>query len=481
MNVLLCSAEVSPFAKVGGLADVAGSLPKALTARGHDVVVLMPGYGLAWDVAGRPDVVAQGLVDFGGRRRRWTLAETFSHGLRLWLIDVEGVAGKLLRSEDVYALERDDYLALTKASFHACEAMRWMPDVIHANDWHTGFYPVYLREWAGEAWSKVASVFTIHNFAYQGEFGQDTVAAAGLSPDTFDPNRLETFGGVNFIKSGCVYADQVNTVSPNYAREITTEAYGTRLWGLMRHLASLGKLHGILNGIDREWFDPATDPAIAASFSADDPSGKAVCRQALLGELGWAEDPTTPVLGVVSRLSEQKGFDLILQVAERMFALPARLVVLGKGSGEIAAALMRLERAHPDRVRLFEKFDVDLAQRIYAGSDLFLMPSAFEPCGLGQMIALRYGTIPVVRKTGGLADTVFEGRNGFVFTEHTSEELLRAVRRGVAAYGNRTTWPRLVQSAMREQFGWERSAEAYEALFQQAIRDRAGAALTAVA
>lgn len=472
MKILFCSAEVSPFAKVGGLADVAGSLPKALAKLGHDVLTLMPAYGMAREAAGSPEPAAFGTVLVSpGRAAKWTLFLVRIEGLRLALLDVDGVAAPIARSEEVYGLDRDDYLAWSKAAIAACEALEWIPDLVHANDWHTGFLPVFVREWAGERWARTACVFTIHNLAYQGEFGVDTVAAAGLPMSLYEPHLLETFGGVNFLKSGCVYADQVNTVSPTYAKEILTETYGCKLWGLMRHLDALGKLRGILNGIDTETFDPATDPAIAANYSATDPSGKKICRAALARECGWDEEPDVPIAGVVSRLSEQKGFDLIVQACEAIAALPMRLVVLGKGSPHIACDLRRLEKALPSRVKLFEVFDVDLAQRIYAGSDLFLMPSAFEPCGLGQMIALRYGSLPVVRATGGLVDTVIEGRNGFVFREHLDAALFAAVRRASEAYAS-PDWSDAVRRAMLEDFSWQRSALEYEQLYRDALESR---------
>jgi len=471
MRVLFCSAEVSPFAKVGGLADVAGSLPKALTARGHDVRVVMPAYGLVLD---RWAPVA--TTTFQVRvNPAWsasaTIHEVHAEGLTLWLVEGAGFFDGIRRSEDVYTPGRDAYLFLAQAALEGCHALDWRPDVVHAHDWHMGFVPTLLRETRGGRWDEVASCFTIHNLAYQGEFGFDTLDVADLPHELFTPDFLEAYGAVNFLKAGCVYADQVNTVSPTYAREIQTPAYGCRLDGLMRHLASRGALRGILNGIDVHHHNPMTDPDLAAPFSADDPSGKAACRAALLGELGLSEDPSAPVLGIVSRLSNQKGFDLVIGAANRILGMGTRLVVLGTGDPWAAGELRRLQDEFPDRVRFVEAFDVRLAQRIYGGADLFLMPSAFEPCGLGQMFAMRYGTVPVVRKTGGLADTVFEGVNGFVFEEKTSDALSEAVARAVHAFRG-DGWPGLREAGMRTDFSWDKSAADYEQMYDDARASR---------
>ncbi|MBX3097743.1 MAG: glycogen synthase, partial [Fimbriimonadaceae bacterium] len=383
MRVLFCSAEVAPFAKVGGLADVAGSLPKALQARGHEVRVVMPAYGLilerwapisttTFEVRINPSWTAEA-----------TVYEIKAEGLHLWLIDGPGFFTGIQRSEDVYSQGRDAYIFFAQAALEACHALNWRPEVVHAHDWHMGFVPVLLRETRGGRWDQVGTCYTIHNLAYQGEFGFDTLEVADLPGSLFTPDLLEAYGGVNFLKSGAVYADQTNTVSPNYAQEIQTPEYGCRLDGLMRHLHHLGRLRGILNGIDVHGHNPMTDPDLAAPFSADDVSGKAVCRKNLLNELGLSEDPSAPVLGIVSRLSNQKGFDLVIAAANRVLGMGTRLVVLGTGDPWAAGELRRLEQSYPDRVRFVEAFDVRLAQRIYAGSDIFLMPSAFEPCGLG--------------------------------------------------------------------------------------------------
>jgi starch synthase len=323
-------------------------------------------------------------------------------------------------------------------------------------------------------WKNVATIFTIHNLAYQGEFGFELLEQLELPSSLFTWDKLETYGMVNFLKSGCAYADQVNTVSPTYAKEIQTPEFGCRLEGLMKYLDEQGRLNGILNGIDTDVFDPTTDPALPSHFSLADPAGKASCKTALLNELKLRPIEGAPLLGVVSRLSSQKGMDLMIEAAEAMFAMPTQLVVQGLGDPWLAERYRRLQRDFPKHFRFMERFDADLAQRVYGGCDMFLMPSAFEPCGLGQMIALRYGTVPVVRKTGGLADTVFESKNGFVFTERTVEDFLGALRRAHSAYELKERWEYLVSQALRGDYSWGPSAKEYEDMYARALHERIG-------
>jgi starch synthase len=469
LKILYISAEVSPFAKVGGLADVAGSLPKALKELGHDVRIAMPGYQMS---QGNARLVDEFEVEINSHwiKRVW-VKEAALEDVPVYLIGTDEWFTESDRSERVYQPGSDAYLFFTIAVIQACEELGWIPDVVHCNDWHTGFIPVVLKERESAKWSKVATAYTIHNLAYQGEFGTDVLDKLHLPSHLYNMHQLETFGFVNFLKAGCVYADQVNTVSPTYSREIQTPEFGCRLEGLMQHLAEAGRLHGILNGIDMHEFDPASDRRIPANFSAGDPSGKSICRKELLAELGLPEVDGAPVMGVVSRLSSQKGMDLMIEAAHEMFDLPAQLIVLGTGDHWLAERYRELQEKFPERCRFIERFDVELAQRIYAGSDIFLMPSAFEPCGLGQMIALRYGTIPVVRATGGLADTVFEGRNGFVFHERTAHAFMDAVRRAHKAYGGEG-WQGLVLNALKGDYGWSKSAVEYEKMYERALKSR---------
>jgi len=475
MKILFVTAELAPFAKVGGLADVAGSLPKALQSLGHEVIVFMPGYGLLINdpIAQTTPKIEPFFVRVNHSRFvSGTLYETKHDGLTIWSASGEVDFNRAQTSEDIYSFHRDDYLYLAQAALEACQETGWIPDIVHCHDWHTGFLPPILRTLKTGAWDKVPSLFTIHNLAYQGEFGFDTLDAAGLPHDLYNPNYVEAYGSVNFLKAGAAFADQVNTVSPNYAHEIQTPEFGCRLDGHMRYLHSHGRLHGILNGIDLEAWNPADDPAIAASYSAADPSGKFECRNQLIHRAGLEPAKDRPIFGMVTRLSNQKGFDLLLEASKELFASGSSLIVQGLGDEWSAGELRRLEAEYPGRMKFFQMFDPDLAQQIYAGCDAFLMPSAFEPCGLGQMFAMRYGTVPVVRHTGGLADTVFEGHNGFVFTEKTGSDFADAIILCVSAFQNQVVWKDIQLSGMSTDFGWERSAHKYEKLYALAIADR---------
>lgn len=472
MKILFVSVEVSPFAKVGGLADVAGSLPAALAALGHDVRVAMPDYKLN-EVTARPATVTP---DFRVNINEWwakraTLRQTTRAGVDILMIGTDEWFNEVDRSERIYAPGVEAYLFFAQAVLEACRQMKWMPDVVHVHDWHPAMIPVLMREKFADEFESIAAVQTIHNLAYQGEFDAETLDKAGLPRSIFNPDQTEAYGRLNFLKAGCSYSDFVNTVSPTYAKEIQTPEYGCRLDGLMRHLNEQGRLLGILNGIDTEEFDPSTDLRIPANYDADHLAGKAICRRSLEEELDLLSMENSPIAGVVSRLSSQKGMDHLITGANQLMELGMRVVVQGLGDQWIADRLRDLEKQYPGRFRLLQKFDVDLAQRIYAGSDIFLMPSAFEPCGLGQMIALRYGTIPVVRSTGGLADTIVEGRNGRTFESRETGDFIRACNRAVDDFTS-PNWELTVRAAMREDFSWSSSAKSYEELYGRAIEAR---------
>lgn len=475
LKILYVSAEVSPFAKVGGLADVAGSLPRALRALGHDVRVVMPAYQMVehnhrWQI----DSVVGGVqvTIRPGWTKRAYLRETAADEVPVYLLGTDQWFTEARTSETIYLPGADQHLFFARALLACFEATGWIPDVIHANDWHTGFIPVLMREQHAAAWDPVAAVHTIHNLAYQGTFGTEILDKLDLPHSLFNLHKLEAHGRTNFLKAGCVYADKVNTVSARYAQEIQTPAFGCGLDGLMRHLHQQGRLEGILNGIDTDLFNPATDPRLAAPFSAEDSAGKAICRQALLTELKLKPIKGAPLASVVSRLSGQKGFDLLDEIVPELTKMPMQVVILAVGDAHLAAEMRALETAHPKHVRFVERFDLDLAQRLYAGSDLFLMPSAYEPCGLGQLIALRYGTVPVVRETGGLADTVHEAQNGFSFPDFDAGQFLEACRRAHAVYGHKPTWNALVQTGLSGSYGWDASARKYEKMYERAMAER---------
>lgn len=500
LNILILSSEVAPFAKVGGLADVAGSLPKALRALGHDVRVAMPSYAMVesnpayavedvlscFSVPVRPGVSDQAYL----KKTRIPVEEAGAE-VPVYLIGQHGHQGPntgyfhgATESTKVYSLEPDPYVFFCRAALEMVTHINptWKPDIIHCNDWQTGLVPVYKKLfYADEPTLKSAAcVFTIHNLAYQGNFPVQQWHTNGLPSDLFQVDGLEFYGQWTFMKGGLLFAERTNTVSPNYAQEIQTPEYGCGLQGLLQALSAEERFIGILNGIDYEEFNPETDTRIKAAFSAEKPEGKAKCKAALQAELGLAKSAKPALIGLVSRLADQKGLDLIRAIIEpALQELPIQFALLGTGDKGYEAYFTELQARYPKQVHARIGFDVELAQRIYAGSDLFLMPSRFEPCGLGQMIALRYGTLPIVRATGGLADTVFdfnpatpETGNGFVFTEYSSEALFATIRRGVEAYQQKTLWPTLVERALREDFSWQRSAQSYVVLFEKARKAR---------
>lgn len=475
MKVLYVSAEVAPFAKVGGLADVAGSLPLSLIEMGHDVRVILPAYQMIlddprWNVE---TVIEDFQVQMNPHwTKRASLLKIDYQGLPVYLIKTDEWFTESVESESVYYPGGVQHAFFSKALFVAMEDLGWIPDVLHCNDWHTGFIPVLLREQASEVWKETASVFTIHNLAYQGEFGTEALDWVGLPHWLFNYAQVEAWGRVNFLKSGCSFADGVTTVSPNYAKEIQTKEFGCNLEGLMQHLAHFDRLDGILNGLDTAFWDPATDKTLTANFSAKDLSGKAFNRQALLTQLDMKPIEGAPLFGMVSRLSHQKGFDLVLEAAPELFKLPIQLVVQGLGDPALVSAFQRLEAEYPNNFRLVNRFDAEMANQIYGGSDAFLMPSAFEPCGLGQLIAMRYGTVPVVRATGGLKDTVFEGKNGFVFEGKSSAELVLAVKRAAETFKDSGRWSKLQSKGASTDFGWTASSKRYQKVYQKALSVR---------
>lgn len=520
LNVLLISAEVAPFAKVGGLADVAGSLPKALAQSGHDVRVVMPCYPMIeTDPAYASDVllpalavpIRTGVWEAACVRRTWIRRQPVgrSRGTKnapktgrkgdipVYLVGstppgsresleaprASGYFQAAVRSELIYTYAPEPYVFFCRAVLEMVRALPdgWKPDIVHCNDWHTGLIPLFARAYYSDdpVISSAGYVFTIHNLAYQGTFGREQWTATGLPESFYGIDGLEFYGQWSFLKGGLLYADRVNTVSPNYAREIQTPEYGCGLEGLLTSLSERSRLSGILNGIDTEEYDPATDGRIAASFSAEEPGGKALCKAALQTELGLPVLPRTPVLGIVSRLADQKGVDLIAAVADKMLEWPVQFVLLGTGDHAYELFFKALEERYPQQVRTRIGFDVNLAQRIYAGSDMFLMPSRFEPCGLGQMMSLRYGTAPVVRATGGLADTIrnFDPRrqpdgNGFVFQDYSPSALLAALDAALKTYRNTAQWQALVARALASDCSWTRSAASYTALYREAAMER---------
>ncbi|HEU5086495.1 MAG TPA: glycogen synthase [Roseiflexaceae bacterium] len=474
MNVLFVAAEVAPLIKVGGLADVAGALPATLGSMGHDVRIVMPRYRQLRE-RGVPHVgpICAGFLPIGERQEEMRAWNTSIGDTPVYMLDIPAA----FERPSIYGDSDDDrrfilfargVLALMQ---HLREVEGWSPDVVHANDWHTALVVNYLKTYYAYTFGHIGTVFTIHNLAYQGAFNPFTLHLAGLSESGLVEERAgpDFRSQFNFMARGLIYADLISTVSPTYAEEIMGPEYGERLDELLRSRRE--RVAGILNGIDTKVFNPATDPHIAANYTADDPDGKAPCKTALQQALGLEVGHERPLIGIVSRLAEQKGFDLIEQILPWLLdETDAQLVILGSGHPHFEGVFSYQARANPARMGVRLGFDAALAQQIYAGSDMFLMPSRFEPCGLGQMIALRYGSVPVVRATGGLNDTIREGYdgNGFRFHPYEARYLQDALGRALTAYRDAKDWAILRERGMREDNSWAHSAQSYVGLYQWA-------------
>ena len=488
LRILFMASEVEPFAKTGGLADVTGALPRALAAHGHDVRIVMPKYRCVDAVAPALSLaVPRVRIPLGDRETEGDLFEGRTPaGVPVYFLAHEQYYDR----EQLYGTADGDYWDNCERFVFFCrgglEAVArlgeaggepWHPQIIHCHDWQTGLVPVYLRTLYRDhpTLSRAASVFTIHNLAYQGVFWHYDMPMTGLGWDLFTPAGIEFYGKLNFMKGGLVFSDLLTTVSRTYAREIRTAAFGNMLEGVLDERSR--DLHGVVNGLDYEAWNPAKDGALAATYSAEEPEGKAACREALCAELDLERGPG-PVIGMVTRLAEQKGVDLVLETLPAILDEGAQLVVLGSGEPALEEALQAAARDYPGRIAVRTGLQDDLARRIYAGADQFLMPSRYEPCGLGQLIALRYGTAPIVRRTGGLADTVTEfdparrSGTGFIFDAFQPEALADAVRRAAAAYRQPALRKALVKNAMAEDFSWDASAREYAALYGKAIKTR---------
>ncbi len=497
IKVLLASAEVAPFAKAGGLADVAGALPKALNALGVDVRIIMPSYRMIREnptfavtepIARFPVAIRPGFTTVVEIRETRIEAREGVHGeIPVYLVGEsregsqrEAYFEHAVDSGSIYAMEPDPYVFFGRAvvEWIGRTVGSWRPDVIHSNDWHSGLIPLLTKQ-ASEKIPDLKSIihlFTIHNLAYQGEFTRDQWYSTGLSDDLYTIDGLECYGNWSFMKGALNFADYTNTVSPTYASEILTPEFGNGLDGLLHKIDLHGRLSGILNGIDTQVFNPETDSQILSHYGANNSSGKSDCKAALQKELSSVPRSRAVLIGMgITTSSEQKGLDLFHGEAERLLKDRVQFAMLGMGDPRFERFLLDLSSQHPSKVAVRIEYNAPLAQRIYAGSDLFLMPSRFEPCGLGQLIALRYGTLPIVRNTGGLADTVKDytacpsSGNGFVFAEYTGEALDNAIHRAVSTLHDDGQREALVKRAMVQDWSWAKSARKYVSLFMRAL------------
>ena len=479
LKILFLAAEAVPFAKVGGLADVAGSLPGAIRGLGHDVRVMMPRYGtirsdrFPMQKIGDPFPIPIGP----GEEHVHLISSAIEAGtdreVPVYLVWNE----QYFSSRDrVYGFEDDAqrFAVFGRASLAALEVLDWKPDVIHANDWHTGIVPTWLNT-AGRKdpfFCDVATLFTIHNLTYQGITGRLILTFTQM--EYVKHLSVEQPGMVNWMAQGIANTDLVNTVSERYAEEILTPDIGMGLAPLLNERKD--RLFGVVNGIDYEQWNPSTDPNIPHRFDAKTLDGRTANKTALQQQARLPVRPDVPLIGMVTRLDTVKGMDLVEPVLEWLLGGEAQFVLLGTGQPQYHEMFEQIQARFPDRMRAFLKFDDVLARRIYAGADMFLMPSGVEPCGLGQMIAMRYGCVPIVRATGGLADTVADytakrgHSTGFAFTEYTPEACRDALERALKVYPNRKAWRKLQQRGMTADFSWSASAQEYVKLYRRAIK-----------
>ena len=483
MKILFVSAEVSPFAKVGGLADVAGSLPKAIKKKGHDIKVIMPLYGCIdrakynIEFIDFPQIVVQmGCNDIGLGVAKGYLPDS---DVEVYFLANDGYFGNYGWVYPQWVsnrFEQERYAVFSKAALEFSRLMGFYPDIIHCNDWHTATIPLHIRHnfkfCPGLSGAK--TIFTIHNLAYQGRYSKDILDFIGFPPDwAWRYDMLECYGEVNMMKGAIKKADKITTVSPTYADEIMRSEYGEGLDEVLRDNSF--KVCGILNGIDYSLFNPATSKKIPQNYSVKNLDGKAVCKAELQKEFGLEVNPDIPVFGIVSRLVDQKGLDLIAAIAHEFKQMRAQLVVLGSGDGWYEN-MFRSLGLNSNNIRDFIGYNAAEAEKIYAGADVFLMPSRFEPCGISQLIAMAFGTLPLVRETGGLVDTVqnynpITGKGtGFKFWNYDANGFLNTIRWAMDIYKDKKVWTELVKQAMNQNFSWDESAQKYIWLYEDALK-----------
>lgn len=458
LKVLFVSSEVEPFSKTGGLADVAGSLPIALDSAGVDIRVITPRYKCV-RVFGNEARLADKVPVYFIKNNKYFMRDNL-----------------YAEKGGDYADNLDRFAFFSKNVIEGLEELDFKPDIIHCNDWQTALMPVYLKEIYGKQnkfYGKMKTVLTVHNLGYQGVFPKEEFSKTGLGWEYFTMHRLEFYDMVNILKGGLVYADIITTVSPAYAREIQTSEFGFGLNGLLSERK--GALFGILNGIDHEEWNPSKDKELKYHFSALKPEGKYKNKALLQKEAGLEERQDVPLIGIVSRLTDQKGLDLIARIINLILDHDIQIILLGTGEEKYHRLFEEIKKRVPHKTSINLKFDKLLAKKIYSGADIFLMPSRYEPCGLSQMISLRYGTIPVVRRTGGLADTITEfdpyttRGNGFVFERYDARDFFDAVKKAVDIYKQKGLWAKLVSNAMKCDFSWDKSAEKYLEVYKKLV------------
>ncbi|MFH1860112.1 MAG: glycogen synthase GlgA [bacterium] len=493
MKILIATAEAVPFAKTGGLADVTGALPLVLAEKGHDVRLVLPQYTMTkkW-LANNPQFSVQKVsgidVPIKGISIKGIIEELRYKNITVYLIKNDDY---FLRDE-LYSTQSGDYednaerfIFFSRAVLEMLKSKNWSPDVIHINDWQAATIPLFLKTVYKDNpfYSSIATVLTIHNLGYQGVFPPSELELfSGINPtEIFTMDRLEFYGKINLLKAGIVYADIVNTVSPKYAQEIQTPECGYGLDGVLKQRSH--ELYGIINGIDYDIWNPATDNEIAHHYNLQCLENKKLNKIDLMNSFhsgtktrAKTPDDDTPLIGLVGRLASQKGLDILAEIFEPLLSMNIRLIILGSGEEKYHSLLQKINRKYQGKISVNFGYNEKLAHMIYASSDMFLMPSHYEPCGLGQLISLRYGTVPIVRETGGLFDTISEfdplsgTGNGFTFTEYSGKALLQTIKRACYIYQHKTDWDRCVANGMNQDYSWSASALEYVKLYRRAVK-----------
>jgi len=484
LKILFATPEAVPFAKTGGLADVAGALPKALRALGCEIKVVMPYYRMVKNSGLPHQYLGQELeVPLGDEELRADIYQGhLNPDIPVYFIGRE----EFFDREYLYSTSKGDYfdnaerfIFFSRAVLNFCQRMEFSPDIIHHHEWQTGLIPAYLKSiyQNDPFYSRAATVFTIHNIAYQGLFRKEKFGLTGLPREMYSPEGVEFWERINFMKAGMVYADAINTVSRKYSEEIQTPEYGYGLEGILRRRKD--SLYGILNGVDYEDWDPARDRSLTARFDLKDPSGKRECKKDLLKEFHLPPSlENAPLFGMISRLADQKGFDLLMEILEPFFALDIGFILLGTGDQKYHDLFTQVAEKYPQKAGIRIAYDDRLAHKIEAGADFFLMPSKYEPCGLNQIYSLKYGTIPVVRATGGLDDTIVHynpttgNGNGFKFARYDAKEFFNTIKLAISFYSQPAHRKQLLYNAMTADFSWKKSAEAYLQLYRKALEKK---------
>jgi len=487
LRILFATPEAVPFAKTGGLADVAGALPKFLQPLGCEVILVMPYYRMVKRSGFPIQYLGEEIeVPLGDETLR---AEVYQGHLDKNITVYFIGRDEFFDREYLYSGPKGDYfdnaerfVFFTRAVLNLARHIQFSPDVIHHHEWQTGLIPAYLKSIYGNDpfFERTATVFTIHNIAYQGLFKKEKLSLTGLPPEMYNPEGIEFWERINLMKAGIVYADAINTVSQKYSDEIQTPEYGYGLEGILRKRRK--DLYGILNGVDYQDWDPSHDSHLIARYDLNNPAGKRECKKDLLKEFGLPPAlEKVPLLGMISRLADQKGFDLLAEIIDELFTFDIGFVLLGTGEQKYHDLFSRIAKKYPQKAGIRIAYDDRLAHKIEAGADLFLMPSKYEPCGLNQIYSLKYGTIPVVRATGGLDDTITHHDpsagtgNGFKFARYDSKDFLNQIKAAMSLYAQPEQWTKLIRNAMASDFSWQRSAEAYLQLYRKAIEKKGGA------